>query len=143
MKKKVFSWVVVFDFMVLILHQKVLWHHKMCSDSKISSQNISEDTPSCSKSMLSIHEKNWKNIMKPSKWPIFDNIDVAWEIKKIFSGGEGRVAKSKIFVKFCWHEAKFSPSHFRIIGWILPWKVLKKSFFQCVKNDPKMNKDHL
>ena len=37
----------------------------------------------------------------------------------------------------------FSPSHFRIIGWILPWKVLKKSFFQFVKNDPKINKDHL
>ena len=77
LKKKVFSWVVVFDFMVLILFQKVLWHHKMCSDSKISSQKISEDTLSCSKSMLSIHEKNWKNIMIPSKWPNLDNIDVA------------------------------------------------------------------
>ena len=78
MKKKVFSWVVVFDFMVLNLYQKVLWHHKMRLDSKISSQKISENTLSYSKSMLSTHEKNWKNIMIPSKWPIFDNIDVAW-----------------------------------------------------------------
>ena len=36
-----------------------------------------------------------------------------------------------------------NPSHFRIIGSILPWKVFKKIFFQFVKNDPKMNKDHL
>ena len=60
LKKKVFSWVVVFDFMVLILFQKVLWHHKMCSDSKISSQKIPENTLSYSKSMLSTHEKKLK-----------------------------------------------------------------------------------
>ena len=46
--------------MVLILCQKVLWHHKMCLDSKISSQKISEDTLSYSKSMLSTHEKKLK-----------------------------------------------------------------------------------
>ena len=32
----------------------------MCSDSKICSQKISDDTLSCSKSMLSIHEKKLK-----------------------------------------------------------------------------------
>ena len=45
----------------------------------------------------------------------------------------------KIFHK----KSDAAPSHFRIIDWILPWKVLKKSFFQFVKNGPKMNKDHL
>ena len=64
-KQKFFSWVVVFNFMLLILYQKVLWHHKMCLDSKISSQKVSEDTLKlvaqslCYKSTKKIEKISW------------------------------------------------------------------------------------
>ena len=80
LKKKVFSWVVVFDFMVLILFQKVLWHHKMPLDSKISSQktfwtNTLKLTQNlCYQPTKKIEKISWF----PPEWPIFDNIDVAW-----------------------------------------------------------------